>query len=421
MSKVSGGGFGRTLAPFEVRSYRFQWPADLLTSWAFEMETIILGWFVLVKTDSVFLLTVFASLQYIGALIAPMFGVAGDRVGRRAMMCGMRAIYAVLAGALMTLGLLDILNAYHVFAIASLMGVIRPSDLVMRNSLIGDTMPSGHLMPAIGLGRTTQDSARIAGALAGAGLFSAFGIGTAYIFVVVFYAASLALTFGVSGVRPADIAPADLAGEDSQPAPPKVSPWRDLKDGLIYVWRTPPVRAVMWIAFQVNLTAYPILLGLMPYVAREIYHVDENGLGVLVASYASGALIGSLAMAWTGGSRRPSVFMLVFIFAWYALLVVFAQMTTLQSGAIVLVLVGMTQTTAMISMAVTLLRTVNDRLRGRVMGVRSLAIYSLPWGLMASGFLVEQYGYTPTVVIYCAIGVVFTAFIGFKYRDVLWR
>ena len=409
------------LAPFEVRSYRFQWPADLLTSWAFEMETIILGWFVLVKTDSVFLLTVFASLQYIGALIAPMFGVAGDRVGRRAMMCGMRAIYAVLAGALMTLGLLDILNAYHVFAIASLMGVIRPSDLVMRNSLIGDTMPPGHLMPAIGLGRTTQDSARIAGALAGAGLFSAFGIGTAYIFVVVFYAASLVLTFGVSGVRPADIAPADLAGDDAQPAPPKVSPWRDLKDGLIYVWRTPPVRAVMWIAFQVNLTAYPILLGLMPYVAREIYHVDENGLGVLVASYASGALIGSLAMAWTGGSRRPSVFMLVFIFAWYALLVVFAQMTTLQSGAIVLVLVGMTQTTAMISMAVTLLRTVNDQLRGRVMGVRSLAIYSLPWGLMASGILVEQYGYTPTVVIYCAIGVVFTAFIGFKYRDVLWR
>ena len=75
----------------------------------------------------------------------------------------------------------------------------------------------------------------------------------------------------------------------------------------------------------------------------------------------------------------------------------------------------------MISMAVTLLRTVNDQLRGRVMGVRSLAIYSLPWGLMAAGFLVEQYGYTPTVVIYCVIGVVFTAFIGFKYRDVLWR
>src|SRR6201989_2893527 len=41
------------LAPFQVRSFRFQWPADLLASWAFEMEGVILGWFVLVSTGSV--------------------------------------------------------------------------------------------------------------------------------------------------------------------------------------------------------------------------------------------------------------------------------------------------------------------------------------------------------------------------------
>ena len=41
------------LAPFRIRNYRFQWPADLLTSWAFEMETLILGWYVLVETGAV--------------------------------------------------------------------------------------------------------------------------------------------------------------------------------------------------------------------------------------------------------------------------------------------------------------------------------------------------------------------------------
>ena len=71
------------LAPFSVRSFRFQWPADLATSWAFEMETLILGWYVLVETRSVMLLTVFASLLYIGTLLAPMFGVMGDRIGHR--------------------------------------------------------------------------------------------------------------------------------------------------------------------------------------------------------------------------------------------------------------------------------------------------------------------------------------------------
>jgi hypothetical protein len=35
-----------TLAAFRVRSFRFQWSADLVTSWAFEMETLMLSWLV---------------------------------------------------------------------------------------------------------------------------------------------------------------------------------------------------------------------------------------------------------------------------------------------------------------------------------------------------------------------------------------
>jgi len=75
------------LAPFRYRNYRFQWPADLLTSWAFEMETLILGWYVLVETGSVLLLTLFASLSYVGTLIAPLFGVVGDRIGSVTATC----------------------------------------------------------------------------------------------------------------------------------------------------------------------------------------------------------------------------------------------------------------------------------------------------------------------------------------------
>jgi hypothetical protein len=71
------------LSVFRIRSFRFQMPADLLTSWAFEMETLILGWYVMVNTGSVLLLTAFASLQYVGSLAAPMFGVLGDRLGGR--------------------------------------------------------------------------------------------------------------------------------------------------------------------------------------------------------------------------------------------------------------------------------------------------------------------------------------------------
>ena len=54
------------------------------------METLILGWYMLVETGRCCMLTVFASLQYLGTLIAPMFGVMGDRIGHRNLLsaCG---------------------------------------------------------------------------------------------------------------------------------------------------------------------------------------------------------------------------------------------------------------------------------------------------------------------------------------------
>src|SRR5688572_31404303 len=112
------------LAPFRVRSFRFQWPSDLLTSWAFEMEQLILGWYVLVETGSVLLLTLFASLPYIGTLLSPLFGVMGDRLGHRNVLCGMRAIYTILATTLMIFVFTGMLTAVYVFIIAALMGMV---------------------------------------------------------------------------------------------------------------------------------------------------------------------------------------------------------------------------------------------------------------------------------------------------------
>ena len=85
------------LDPFRVRSFRFQWPADLATSWAFEMEALILGWYILTETGSVESLVIFAALAWLGSLFSPFFGIAGDRVGFRALLYITRAIYAGFA------------------------------------------------------------------------------------------------------------------------------------------------------------------------------------------------------------------------------------------------------------------------------------------------------------------------------------
>jgi len=405
------------LAAFRVRSFRFQWPADLLTQWAFEMETLILSWFVMVNTGSVLLLTAFGSLQFLGTLAAPMFGVLGDALGARVMLCAMRAAYAVLAGLLMVLALGGVLTPTWVFVVAGLAGIVRPNDQVLRNSLIGETIPPDHLIGALGLSRGSTDSARVVGALTGAGLSTVLGIGYAYVVVTSVYLASVALTFGVSRARPVP----DPGAAPSGAFTLRTSSWRDLKDGLVHVLTTPTLLALMWLAFLVNLTAYPVTSGLLPYVARRVYMVDATGLGWLVASFSLGGLLGSIAMVVTGGPRRRERSMLVNTVIWYALLLAFGYVPTMGPAVLTLLLAGLVQSMAMISMTGTLLAAAGDRFRARVMGVRMLAVYGMTLGLLASGALIERVGYSLTITAFGAVGLVFTLLIGIRWRDSMWQ
>jgi len=395
------------LAPFRVRSFRFQFPADMLTSWGIEMENLVLGWYILVETGSVLLLSLFWALQYLGTLLAPLFGMAGDRLGHRAIFCVMRLIYAALALTLMTMAFAGVLRPSYVFIIATLSGLVRPSDQTMRNALIAETIPAERLMPAIGVSRTTQDSARIFGSLAGAGLFAAFGIGWAYLAICLFYAFGFLLTLGVGG------AVRDFTGT-------RPTVWRDLVDGLSYVWDTPVSLASIWLALLVNLTAFPFTGGLLAYVARDIYHLDQTGLGTLIASFALGSFIGSIGVSLAGRVLRPARTMIVFAVAWYALLLLFAHMPGPEGGRVALVLAGVAQALSLVPMSVLLLHSAGERYRGRVMGVRTLAIYGVPPGLLVAGALIDWIGYAATVSVFCVVGGVLTALIALCWRDALW-
>ena len=402
------------LAPFRIRNYRFQWPADLLTSWAFEMETLILGWYVLVETGSVLLLTVFASLGYVGTLVAPMFGVVGDRIGHRDLLAMMRATYAVLAAVLMTLALSGQLSPLLVFVIAALMGIVRPSDLGVRGALVATIMPHDQLIGAISVSRTTMDTARIAGALSGAGLFASLGMGPAYVAIVCLYLVATALTLCV--VAPANPQPAGLAASEAL----QRSPLRDLKEGVAYCWTTPRMQAALWVAFLANLTAYPLTNGLLPYIARTIYGTNQTGLGYLSASFAIGSLVGSIVLSVVGGIRVARL-MIAATVLWYATLLLFVQMQTVPTAIACLVIAGFSQSLAMISIAVILMRTSSENFRGRVMGVRMMVIYGLPLGLLAAGSLIEEIGFAATGTLYAISGMALMLAIILHWRADLWH
>lgn len=400
------------LAPFRIRSFRFQWPADLSTSWAFEMEVLILSWYILTETQSVTLLTLFAALQYIGTLIAPVFGLMGDRIGHRTLLCAMRAFYGAMSALLMALALTGTLKPAAVFVIATLTGMVRQSDLVLRNALIGETIPPQIFMGAMSLSRTTSDSARVVGALAGAALFSALGIGGAYAGVFALYAMSFVLTLNVGGSRPR---PAPDSGA------PRPSPWRDLLTATTYVWSTPLLLVAFLVALLVNFCAFPMSNGLLPYVASEVYGTDQHGLSYLVASWAGGALMGSIALMRLGHVLPPARMMIVFCGAWFLALLGFAHAPTLVSAILILGLAGFVQSLSLVPLAVLMLREAEPEVRGRVMGMRMLAVYSLPFGLLAAGPLIERLGFAATGTLYALLGLACTAWIALRWRDHLWR
>src|SRR5687768_4290111 len=393
-------------SPFSVRSFRFQWPADLATSWAFEMEALILGWYILEATGSVQQLVLVAALAWLGSLFSPFFGLVGDRIGHRTLLCITRGAYAVLAAILMALTFSETLRPWHVFAIAALGGLMRPSDMVMRHVLVAQTMQPGMLLGALGISRTTSDTARVAGALTGTAGVAWIGMGPAYAVVAAMYIGAFLLTLGVA------------RGSTHATA---AHPLADIKRGFSYVWHKPDLLGAFSMAFLVNLLAYPFFLGLLPYVAKDVFAIGQAGLGYLAGAFWSGALIGSLLVGAGRLRLRAARAMLWSGALWFVAILVFGQTTSLSFGLVLLFAAGFVHSFCLTPLAAVMLRSTDEAMRGRVMGVRMLAIWGLPLGLLAAGPLIEHFGYRATTLLYAGLGVAATLAIGYRWRQALWN
>ena len=396
-------------APFGVRSFRFQWPADLATSWAFEMEALILGWYVLTATGSVQQLVIFGALLWVGSLFSPFFGVATDRVGHRALLCATRGIYALLAALLLALTVSGALAPWHVFAIAAVAGLLKPSDMVMRQALIAQTMRPDTLLGALAISRTTYDTAKIAGALAGTAGVALMGMAAAYAVVTAMYIAAFLLSLGVAGSP-------QRARHGSEP-----HPLAALAQVFRYVWTKPDLLGAFSIAFLVNLLAYPFFLGLLPYVAKDVYASGQAGLGYIAAAFALGALTGSLVVGANRLPLRAARAMLAGGAAWFVTILLFGQIQIMAVGLALLFVAGFVQSLCLIPLAAVMLRSSADEMRGRVMGMRQLAVWGLPLGLLAVGPIIARFGFAATTLLYAGLGLAATLAIGYRWRRALWE
>ena len=357
------------------------------------METIILAWYVLQTTNSAFLTALIAALRFAGTLLAPGVGVLADRVSRRRLVIAIRIGYLLLAALLSLATINDFAPLLWVFVVATLAGLLRPSEMIVRQSLIADTVPKSLLANAIGFSRTTMESARVVGALTGAALLSTLGLSKAYIVITVFYLFAVLLSVGITGSNRHSVSETNRV-------------LVDLLAGLKHVVQSPSLSQAMMLAFTANLTAFPVTMGLLPVIARNHLGSDEHGLAIMTATVAMGSLLGALLVALVQRERSPQRIMIAGLIVWHLLIVVFAALTTVPQVLVCLLLIGLAAAFAMVPMAVTIMATCEPAFRGRVMGVRMLAVYGLPLGLLIGGVLIELIGITRTVLSMGIVGLV---------------
>lgn len=381
--------------------------------WATEMENLVLAWFVLTETNSPLLVGLIGAVRFGGTLLAPFYGAVVDRFNRRSVQVFSRSLSVLLAAVLMTLVLTDVFVAWHAFVIVSLSSLASTLGIVVNQALSADTVPAKQLNSAMGLNRATIDFARITGSLLGGGLMSTLGLGIAYIGVVTLYVTA---TFAAALVsRDASPLPASEDGSGEQTGYIK-----HISQGVGYVRQHSILAGLLFFAFLIEFTTFPLVNELMAVLGEELFGTDENGVGIMRAVASGGALLGALITGAAPTISNPSRLLLITVTAWHLLTLPLAIDISLGAALPLLFAWGVFAGASFVALMVGLLRLTEVRMRGRVMGLRALAVYGLPMGLLMGGWLAEVFGATTMVITHSLLGLGLTLAAAVVWPS-LWR
>ena len=195
---------------------------------------------------------------------------------------------------------------------------------------------------------------------------------------------------------------------------------RDLKEGVVYVCTTPYLLGTLVLALLLNMTAFPLANSLQPYIVKEVFRGNQSTLSFISACGGAGAVFGSILLSRFNSFRQPSRLMIFGSVAWFLVLLIYTQLQTAQLGMVVLFFSGIAQGVALVTMATILLRNSDPKYRGRIMGVRMLAIYTNMPGILLAGFLIPRIGFAQVAAAYCVFGIIAVFAIVYYWRASLW-
>jgi MFS family permease len=383
------------LRAFRHRNYRLFFGGQLISLTGTWMQSVAESWLVFRLTGSSALLGLSSFATQIPVfLFATIGGTVADRHNRHRIIVATQTVSMILPFILAVLTLTGAVRVWHVFVLASCLGVVNAFDIPARQAFLVEMVGRDDLMNAIALNSSMVNGARVVGPAVAGLIVAAVGEGWCFLINSVSYVAVIA------GLLLMHVPPRRRA----EARPPSI---HETVAGYRFVARTAPVRALLVLLGTVSFAGMPYAV-LMPVFAQSILHGGPRTLGLLMGASGSGALAGALALAARRGVRGLGRWVAVSSGSFGLALILFSTSRTFWLSALLLVPVGGSMMVQMASSNTLIQAMVPDALRGRVMAVYSMMFMGMaPFGALAAGWMAERIGAPHTVAlggVVCLIG-----------------
>ncbi|AMP00094.1 major Facilitator Superfamily protein [Collimonas arenae] len=286
-------------------------------------------------------------------LLLPLTGFAADHFDRRKLLFATQIAMGMLALGMGILTVTGLVQLWHVYAFAFLLGCVSAFDSPARQTFVSELVVESNMSNAVALNSTSFNAARMIGpALAGV-LIAAIGSGGVFLINAASFAAvigSLCL-LRVEELRPRMLAP-HVKGS--------------LAEGFRYVWRRPDLKAILFMVFLIGTFGlnFPIFISTM---SVSIFHGGADQYGLLSSIMAVGSVAGALLSA---RRAKPQISMLLTGAAVFGFgFVLAAAMPNYWLFGLTLVLLGVSAQTFNTTSNSMIQLTTEPEMRGRVMAI----------------------------------------------------
>lgn len=313
-------------------------------------------------------------------------GMVADRHNRHRVIIATQTAAMLLAGVLAGLTLVGVVQKWHIFVLATLLGVVNAFDIPARQAFLVDMVGKEDLMNAIALNSSMFNGARLIGPAVAGILVAKIGEGWC------FFANAASYVAVIIGLVMMKLPPRSYRTSSA-------SPMAHIIEGFRFARETGPIRAILLLLGLVSLVGMPYTV-LMPVFADSILHGGVRGLGTLMGATGVGALLGGLTLASRTGVRGLGRWVALSCAGFGVSLFLFSWSRYFWLSVALLLPVGFSMMLEMSSSNTLIQAMVPDHLRGRVMAMYSMMFMGMaPFGALIGGALADRLGAPVTVSI----------------------